>query len=900
MINGQSGKPKFRAGSNSMVIRGAIGLLLLASCCAAPAGRPGEPSPLFDIPRLDKIGIDGDSADWGAEGYYVDDIRRYGAPAASTAISARLGWNRRGIVCLVQVTDGSGSGAFAVEVSISARRGDPNILQWQMRPNTNSPSGLTPIFRDLRRAPELKRLPAEIECAGQKGKPGEKGATTFTYEALIPWAGLGIIPAVNRETALQLTVLDGNGGLRNVWYQGKDLHPWPDHIQRIRLRDTPGIREVFHVTKFIPNPSAGTIGLGIVKRGNYDCGRKLRLLHDDKVVAEAEFGGGRLDVQFPMPPLGDPYTNLVIDIGGEKLGRFELNTDDLYFEGLDKRRLGFRQHIFSGDTFPGCDFTDANAARQILPDYEINTRYYDADCNEVAKPGKPGRYGAIVSYGNKTVARKRYVTLYKLAGAYDGNQDPERLSQLTGITPDLARTFNGGIVEALQRKNSAGAIVLALLRDRSTGACASAFVSKPDAREKQWWTQLRSRLGEDATGFSPHPFAVMTPAGYKDQPEKKWGMILYCPGRENDLDGTWASLARSPGALLTWKAEGCPFIVCIPQSYWSYSPEELAGIIDIMAVQYRVDQHKIFAVGNDSDADAVRLLATRYPGRLAAAILMQSNKVVKAADLSGTAGDKPEYSKRGRNAYLAEPPNPFSKEGYEWLAGLHKSMPGEAIKPDPMPAAVKAMPPEPALQPEKPARFIQALKAGKKQTIVCLGTSLTSGGAWVTQFQAELDKRYPGLARVLNYGASGQNGGHGLGAAPGAVKAGADAIFIEYSINEAKDAQMHVETSRDTFLGTVKRIREGNPDCEIFPMTMNCCEGGAAARRPTLHEFYQAYRDAARELGLPCIDHNRNWVRIWEEDPDLFMSYIPDGCHPGGSGCAAVIVPELLRAVGLE
>jgi hypothetical protein len=40
-------------------------------------------------------------------------------------------------------------------------------------------------------------------------------------------------------------------------------------------------------------------------------------------------------------------------------------------------------------------------------------------------------------------------------------------------------------------------------------------------------------------------------------------------------------------------------------------------------------------------------------------------------------------------------------------------------------------------------RLVQNLEAGKKQTLVTFGTSLTAVGAWVDQLRAVLDQQFP-------------------------------------------------------------------------------------------------------------------------------------------------------------
>ena len=50
------------------------------------------------------------------------------------------------------------------------------------------------------------------------------------------------------------------------------------------------------------------------------------------------------------------------------------------------------------------------------------------------------------------------------------------------------------------------------------------------------------------------------------------------------------------------------------------------------------------------------------------------------------------------------------------------------------------------------SQLVARLKAGKSQTVVASGTSLTEGGAWVSQLQQALQAEYPGLATVINSG----------------------------------------------------------------------------------------------------------------------------------------------------
>jgi len=59
------------------------------------------------------------------------------------------------------------------------------------------------------------------------------------------------------------------------------------------------------------------------------------------------------------------------------------------------------------------------------------------------------------------------------------------------------------------------------------------------------------------------------------------------------------------------------------------------------------------------------------------------------------------------------------------------------------------------------------------------------------------------------------------------------------------------------------------------------------------------YREVATQRNLLLIDHYPEWQRIRHEDQEIFASYMPDGIHLNAKGCAAVITPAIVDALGL-
>lgn len=198
-------------------------------------------------------------------------------------------------------------------------------------------------------------------------------------------------------------------------------------------------------------------------------------------------------------------------------------------------------------------------------------------------------------------------------------------------------------------------------------------------------------------------------------------------------------------------------------------------------------------------------------------------------------------------------------------------------------------------------RFTARLKEGKPQTMVTYGTSLTQGGAWVGQVESALKERFPGLVTVINSGQSAMWSVWGvehleervIGRKP-------DLVLIEFAINDAHvPYNTPVDAARRNLEAMIDRILASRADTEIVLMTMNTCVGPARNIRPQLDAYYQMYRDVAAARKLTLIDHAKVWARIQETDGTLFRRYVPDGLHPGPEGCAAVITPAILEALGL-
>ncbi len=199
------------------------------------------------------------------------------------------------------------------------------------------------------------------------------------------------------------------------------------------------------------------------------------------------------------------------------------------------------------------------------------------------------------------------------------------------------------------------------------------------------------------------------------------------------------------------------------------------------------------------------------------------------------------------------------------------------------------------------ATFIKNLEAGKNQTIVTYGTSLTAAGAWVKQLGAELEKRFPGRARVINSAKSGMWSKWGVDNLDDHVIANKpDAVIIEFAINDAfLKYKTTVEQARLNLENMIERIKKAQASSEIILMTMDPPIGEHLVQRPKIEKYYQMYRDVAKQHQFLLIDHEPNWHLVLKQGELEFKKLVPDGIHPNPGGCEKIIIPEMISALGI-
>jgi acyl-CoA thioesterase I len=192
--------------------------------------------------------------------------------------------------------------------------------------------------------------------------------------------------------------------------------------------------------------------------------------------------------------------------------------------------------------------------------------------------------------------------------------------------------------------------------------------------------------------------------------------------------------------------------------------------------------------------------------------------------------------------------------------------------------------------------FIKRLAAGQKQHVIVYGTSLTQSGAWPGLFKEVLDKKFPKLVTLTNSAQSGMCSQFGVeNLDKRVIEKKPDALFIEFAVNDAHEKfKLSVDGARKNLEAMIERTQKAHPQCEIILLTMNPVTGQNGKNRLNkTDDYYQMYRDVAKERKLRLVDIHQKWKVILAKSEADFLKLAPDGLHPNKEGAEKVIVPAL-------
>ena len=110
--------------------------------------------------------------------------------------------------------------------------------------------------------------------------------------------------------------------------------------------------------------------------------------------------------------------------------------------------------------------------------------------------------------------------------------------------------------------------------------------------------QTRQTLRRKITKKITSQYWLALPAGYAQQPKKKWPLLLFLHGAGERGDNLAAVKVHGPLKLVD-QGRKFPFIVVAPQcpanDWWR--PDGLAALLDEIERRYRVDQQRVYVTG---------------------------------------------------------------------------------------------------------------------------------------------------------------------------------------------------------------------------------------------------------------------------------------------------------------
>lgn len=122
--------------------------------------------------------------------------------------------------------------------------------------------------------------------------------------------------------------------------------------------------------------------------------------------------GGPLRITLPFPPVGQQYGQLAIRLGDKEIATVAMPDlaklrREAFESGGDPVRIRWwvpeytlprcRPEVFAGKTFPAANYPDPARMRNIVGQWTIQARYFDANFAEVQRPTGDGRYGAVIT-----------------------------------------------------------------------------------------------------------------------------------------------------------------------------------------------------------------------------------------------------------------------------------------------------------------------------------------------------------------------------------------------------------------------------------------------------------------------------------------------------------------------
>ena len=618
----------------------AIGPLYFSCCGAADTPEPVE-TPVYRIPRLTDIEIDGDAADWGDRGFQVQALASLDGqnrPGSSFDAAFRLGWSAEGLLLLFQVRDDrffehSAEDSLwqrdSLEIYLADHRGGDEMVQVVVAPGmTEEHPAPRWHLHDHRRGEDLKTTDYAPHLARAKTKDG------YSLELLMPWTGLGIDAELGMEIGLQVLVNDVDTEDARVfnllWYPGVAVFADRMRTHRLELSETasPPVRATARARyRGLQHTEVNVFAAESM------AGEEVRVEAGERTVARdvLTINGGRAlaRLQAPLPPPDGSWTHLDVYSGDVLLNRLPLPATKRLRDRV-RRRLSFvfERYCFRGDQLPTGRFENPVEAENAFGPHTVSVEYYNAAHEQVTAAAAPGRYTAVVTITPETADPvHRYGTLFRMPGKMAlprAELDvrlgfPEELGFPSNVVEEQQETLgdfvHGAIVDSLRGK-PASARVFAWLYEVEPGTVTTAR-NDPRSRDLAHTYELRRKLGLDA----PYEYLVQQPPQADgDAPKgERFPAIIH-------LHGSGACTlpldALKHGDLATYAREHPELRLIVvnphcPEGEWWQTPK-LDDLYDEVMAKYPIDPDRVYLTGESLGGFGTWLHGAARPDRFAA------------------------------------------------------------------------------------------------------------------------------------------------------------------------------------------------------------------------------------------------------------------------------------------
>lgn len=305
------------------------GIVFGAAMVATTPSLQAADGPVFEIPKLGEVKIDGKADDWGDKGFKVEslcDVAGRTRPPQDFDVSFRLGWTEQGLAVLVDVSDDTALEPAekpedlwqgdSIEFFVATARGSDKSYQVVVAPGRDKKKPeLRSNISDYRKG-DGKKEKLSIEAARTVSDKG------YVLEVLLPWKNLGIEAKEGAELAFQIYANDvdkENERFQALWYPKPDAHSDTNNTYTLKLAGEKGSKNVLaSATGSYDGDGKAQVTInGAAALG----GKSVTLKDGDKVVGEGKFEStnGRANTKIALPKPEKPYGPLSAVSDGETL-----------------------------------------------------------------------------------------------------------------------------------------------------------------------------------------------------------------------------------------------------------------------------------------------------------------------------------------------------------------------------------------------------------------------------------------------------------------------------------------------------------------------------------------------------------------------------------------------------